>query len=87
MSVLSATAEDTSAQAEEEAKELAAQKAAEEEAQAAAQKAAEEEATVAALRTVESTGDVPEMKAAAAGETTGKLLPRVRPPWRFLCVS
>ena len=53
LSVLSATAEDTSAQAEEEAKELAAQKAAEEEAQAAAQKAAEEEATVAALRTDE----------------------------------
>lgn len=86
LSVLSATAEDTSAQAEEEAKELAAQKAAEEEAQAAAQKAAEEEATVAALRTDESTGDVPEMKAAAAGETTGEAPAQSEATMAFLCV-
>ena len=86
LSVLSATAEDTSAQAEEEAKELAAQKAAEEEAQAAAQKAAEEEATVAALRTDESTGDVPEMKAAAAGETTGEAPAQDHATTAFLCV-
>lgn len=85
LSVLSATAEDTSAQAEE-AKELAAQKAAEEEAQAAAQKAAEEEATVAALRTDESTGDVPEMKAAAAGETTGEAPAQSEATMAFLCV-
>lgn len=86
LSVLSATAEDTSVQAEEEAKELAAQKAAEEEAQAAAQKAAEEEATVAALRTDESTGDVPEMKAAAAGETTGEAPAQSEATMAFLCV-
>lgn len=86
LSVLSATAEDTSAQAEEEAKELAAQKAAEEEAKAAAQKAAEEEATVAALRTDESTGDVPEMKAAAAGETTGEAPAQSEATMAFLCV-
>lgn len=86
LSVLSATAEDTSAQAEEEAKELAAQKAAEEEAQAAAQKVAEEEATVAALRTDESTGDVPEMKAAAAGETTGEAPAQSEATMAFLCV-
>lgn len=87
LSVLSATAEDTSAQAEE-AKELAAQKAAEEEAKAKAaeQKAAEEKTTVAAARTDESTGDVPEMKAAAAGETTGEAPAQSEATMAFLCV-
>ncbi len=88
LSVLSATAEDTSAQAEEEAKELAAQKAAEEEAEAKAaeQKAEEEKTTVAAARTDESTGDVPEMKAAAAGETTGEAPAQSEATMAFLCV-
>lgn len=88
LSVLSATAEDTSAQAEEEAKELAAQKAAEEEAKAKAaeQKAEEEKTTVAAARTDESTGDVPEMKAAAAGETTGEAPAQSEATMAFLCV-
>lgn len=87
LSVLSATAEDTSAQAEE-AKELAAQKAAEEEAKAKAaeQEAAEEKTTVAAARTDESTGDVPEMKAAAAGETTGEAPAQSEATMAFLCV-
>lgn len=88
LSVLSATAEDTSAQAEEEAKELAAQKAAEEEAEAKAaeQEAEEEKTTVAAARTDESTGDVPEMKAAAAGETTGEAPAQSEATMAFLCV-
>lgn len=88
LSVLSATAKDTSAQAEEEAKELAAQKAAEEEAKAKAaeQKAEEEKTTVAAARTDESTGDVPEMKAAAAGETTGEAPAQSEATMAFLCV-
>lgn len=83
LSVLSATAEDTSAQAEEEAKELAAQKAAEEEANV---KAAEQEAAVAAIRTDESTGDVPEMKTAAAAGETGEAPAQDHATTAFLCV-
>lgn len=88
LSVLSATAEDTSAQAEEEAKELAAQKAAEEEAEAKAaeQEAAEEKTTVAAARTDESTGDVPEMKTAAAAGETGEAPAQDHATTAFLCV-
>ena len=85
LSVLSATAEDTSAQAEEEAKELAAQKAAEEEANVKAAEQAEE-ATVAAARTDESTGDVPEMKTAAAAGETGEAPAQDHATTAFLCV-